>query len=321
MPTMLLREASLKRQTLLDMLFRGITRVSAFGVLVLLAAIIGSLVIGSMPAIEAFGFGFLTSPDWDPVNDKFGALIPIVGTLVTSAIALLIAIPVSFGIAIFLTELSPRILRRPLGIAVELLAGIPSIIYGMWGLFVFAPLFADHVEPWLNDNLGVMPYIGPFFSGPPMGIGILTAGIILAIMVIPFIASVMRDVFEVVPTLLKESAYGLGATTWEVMWKIVLPYTRIGVVGGIMLGLGRALGETMAVTFVIGNAHELTQSLLMPGNSIASALANEFTEAYGDLYTSALIELGLILFFITFVVLSLARYMLYKLGQREGKSS
>jgi phosphate transport system permease protein len=318
---MLLREASLKRQTLLDMLFRGITRISAFGVLILLAAIIGSLVVGSMPAIEAFGFGFLTSPDWDPVNDQFGALIPIVGTLVTSAIALLIAIPVSFGIAIFLTELSPRILRRPLGIAVELLAGIPSIIYGMWGLFVFAPLFADHVEPWLNDHLGVMPYIGPFFSGPPMGIGILTAGIILAIMVIPFIASVMRDVFEVVPTLLKESAYGLGATTWEVMWKIVLPYTRIGVVGGIMLGLGRALGETMAVTFVIGNAHELTQSLLMPGNSIASALANEFTEAYGDLYTSALIELGLILFFITFVVLSLARYMLYKLGQREGKSS
>ena len=321
MPTMLLREASLKRQTLLDMLFRGITRVSAFGVLVLLAAIIGSLVIGSMPAIEAFGFGFLTSPDWDPVNDQFGALIPIVGTLVTSAIALLIAIPVSFGIAIFLTELSPRILRRPLGIAIELLAGIPSIIYGMWGLFIFAPLFADHVEPWLNDNIGPMPYLGPFFIGPPMGIGILTAGIILAIMVIPFIASVMRDVFEVVPTLLKESAYGLGATTWEVMWKVVLPYTRIGVVGGIMLGLGRALGETMAVTFVIGNAHELTKSLLMPGNSIASALANEFTEAYGELYTSALIELGLILFFITFVVLSLARYMLYKLGQREGKSS
>ena len=321
MPTMLLREASLKRQTLLDMLFRGVTRVSAFGVLLLLAAIIGSLVIGSMPAIEAFGFGFLTSPDWDPVNDQFGALIPIVGTLVTSAIALLIAIPVSFGIAIFLTELSPRILRRPLGIAIELLAGIPSIIYGMWGLFIFAPLFADHVEPWLNDNIGPMPYLGPFFIGPPMGIGILTAGIILAIMVIPFIASVMRDVFEVVPTLLKESAYGLGATTWEVMWKVVLPYTRIGVVGGIMLGLGRALGETMAVTFVIGNAHELTQSLLMPGNSIASALANEFTEAYGELSTSSLIELGLILFFITFVVLSLARYMLYKLEQREGKSA
>lgn len=320
MPTFL-REASLKRHTVFDLLFRNLTRVSAFAVLALLVAIIASLIVGSMPAIRAFGFGFLTSADWDPVNDQFGALIPIVGTLVTSAIALLIAIPVSFGIAIFLTELSPRILRRPLGVAIELLAGIPSIIYGMWGLFVFAPLFADHVEPWLNDHIGTMPYIGPFFSGPPMGIGMLAAGIILAIMVIPFIASVMRDVFEVVPTLLKESAYGLGATTWEVMWKVVLPYTKVGVAGGIMLGLGRALGETMAVTFVIGNSHELSKSLLMPGNSIASALANEFTEAYGELYTSALIELGLILFFITFVVLSLARYMLFKLRQREGQVS
>jgi phosphate transport system permease protein len=317
----LLREASLKRHTILDLLFRNLTRVSAFGVLVLLGAIITSLIIGSMSAIRAFGFGFLTSADWDPVNEQFGALIPIIGTLATSAIALTIAIPVSFGIALFLTELSPRLLRRPLGIAIELLAGIPSIIYGMWGLFVFAPLFADHIEPWLNDHIGTMPYIGPFFSGPPMGIGVLTAGIILAIMVIPFIASVMRDVFEVVPTLLKESAYGLGATTWEVMWKVVLPYTKIGVVGGIMLGLGRALGETMAITFVIGNSHELSKSLLMPGNSIASALANEFTEAYGELYTSALIELGLILFFITFVVLSLARYMLFKLGLREGQAT
>lgn len=320
MPTFL-REARLKRHTVLDLLFRNLTRASAFAVLALLAAIIVSLIVGSLPAIRAFGFGFLTSSDWDPVSEQFGALIPIVGTLVTSAIALTIAIPVSFGIALFLTELSPRLLRRPLGIAIELLAGIPSIIYGMWGLFVFAPLFADHIEPWINDHIGTMPYIGPFFSGPPMGIGMMTAGIILAIMVIPFIASVMRDVFEVVPTLLKESAYGLGATTWEVMWQVVLPYTRIGVVGGIMLGLGRALGETMAVTFVIGNAHELTQSLLMPGNSIASALANEFTEAYGELYTSALIELGLILFFITFVVLSLARYMLYKLGKREGQAA
>jgi phosphate transport system permease protein len=314
----LLQEARLKRQTLLDLLFRNLTRLAAFAVLALLAAIIGSLVIGSMPAINAFGFGFLTSPAWNPVTDEYGALIPIVGTLVTSGIALLIAIPVSFGIAIFLTELSPRWLRRPLGIAVELLAGIPSIIYGMWGLFIFAPLFADHVEPWLNDNIGTWPILGPFFSGPPMGIGMLTAGIILAIMVIPFIASVMRDVFDVVPTMLKESAYGLGATTWEVMWQVVLPYTKIGVVGGIMLGLGRALGETMAVTFVIGNAHELHQSLLMPGNSISSALANEFTEAVGDLYTSSLIELGLILFFITFVVLSLARFMLYRLSKREG---
>jgi phosphate transport system permease protein len=320
MPT-LLREASLKRQAVLDLLFRNLTRVAAFTVLALLAAIIGSLIVGSMPAIHAFGFGFITSSEWNPVTDKYGAFIPIVGTLVTSGIALIIAIPVSFGIAIFLTELSPKWLRRPLGIAVELLAGIPSIIYGMWGLFIFAPLFADHVEPWINDHIGTLPILGPFFSGPPMGIGILTAGIILAIMVIPFIASVMRDVFDVVPTMLKESAYGLGATTWEVMWNVVLPYTKIGVVGGIMLGLGRALGETMAVTFVIGNAHELSKSLLMPGNSISSALANEFTEAVGELYTSSLIELGLILFFITFVVLSLARYMLYRLAKGEGRSA
>ena len=316
-----LHEARLKRQTLFDSLFRNLTRLAAFSVLALLAAILFSLVMGSMPAIHAFGFGFLTSSDWDPVNDHFGALVPIIGTLVTSGIALLIAIPVSFGIALFLTELSPRVLRRPLGVAIELLAGIPSIIYGMWGLFVFAPLFADHIEPWINDHIGPLPYIGPFFSGPPMGIGILTASIILAIMVIPFISSVMRDVFDVVPTMLKESAYGLGSTTWEVMLSIVLPYTKVGVAGGIMLGLGRALGETMAVTFVIGNSHDISKSLLNPGNSISSALANEFTEAVGNLYTASLIELGLILFFITFVVLSIARYMLYKLGQREGKAS
>ncbi|MGA9667479.1 MAG: phosphate ABC transporter permease subunit PstC [Gallionella sp.] len=316
---MFLQEARLKRQALFDLLFRNLTRASAFGVLALLAAIIVSLVVGSLPAIHAFGFGFLFSSEWDPVSEKFGALVPIIGTLVTSGIALFIAIPVSFGIAVFLTELSPRILRRPLGIAIELLAGIPSIIYGMWGLFVFAPLFADHIEPWLNKHIGTLPYVGPFFTGPPMGIGVLTAGIILSIMVIPFIASVMRDVFDVVPPMLKESAYALGGTTWEVMWNIVLPYTKVGVAGGIMLGLGRALGETMAVTFVIGNAHELNKSLLVPGNSIASALANEFTEAVGDLYTSSLIELGLILFFITFVVLSIARFMLYELGLREGQ--
>ncbi|MDO8414367.1 MAG: phosphate ABC transporter permease subunit PstC [Gallionellaceae bacterium] len=318
---MFLREARLKRQNWLDFLFRNVTRFFAFAVLALLLTLIIALIIGSWPAINAFGFRFFGSSEWNPVTEEFGALIPIVGTLTTSAIALLIAIPVSFGIAIFLTELSPRWLRRPLGIAIELLAGIPSIIYGMWGLFVFAPLFADYIEPWLTKHIGPIPLLGPFFSGPPMGIGVLTAGIILAIMVIPFIASVMRDVFEVVPTLLKESAYGLGATTWEVMWKVVLPYTKIGVVGGIMLGLGRALGETMAVTFVIGNAHELNKSLLMPGNSISSALANEFNEAVGELYTSALIELGLILFFITFVVLSLARYMLYKLAKREGHTT
>ena len=317
MPTFL-RYVRFKLQNWPDVLFRGITRLSALFVLVLLTAIIASLVIGSLPAIKTFGFNFLISTEWDPVTDKFGALTAIVGTLVTASIALLIAVPISFGISLFLTELSPRWLRRPLGIAVELLAGIPSIIYGMWGLFVFAPLFADHLEPWISSHIGIMPLIGPFFSGPPMGIGILTASIILAIMVIPFIASVMRDVFEVVPTLLKESAYGLGATTWEVVWNVVVPYTKVGVAGGIMLGLGRALGETMAVTFVIGNAHSLNASLLMPGNSISSALANEFNEAVGELYTSALIELGLILLFITFVVLTLARSMLYKLAKREG---
>ncbi len=317
----LIHSARIRSQQWQDWLFRNLTRLAAFAVLALLTAIMASLVIGSMPSIKAFGLGFLFSDAWDPVQDQFGALIPILGTLATSGIALLIGIPVSFGIALFLTELSPRWMRRPLGVAIELLAGIPSIIYGMWGLFVFAPLFADHIEPWINKHIGTLPAIGPFFSGPPMGIGILTAGIILAIMVIPFIASVMRDVFEVVPTLLKESAYGVGATTWEVMRSVVLPYTKIGVVGGIMLGLGRALGETMAVTFVIGNSHDLSKSLLMPGNSISSALANEFTEAVGDLYTSALIELGLILFFITFIVLSLARFMLYELAKGEGKQS
>ena len=320
MPTFL-REVHMKRHNLLDILFRNVTRLSAFAVLLLLVAIIVSLIIGSLPSIKTFHFRFFTSAEWDPVTNEFGALVPIVGTLVTSAIALLIAIPVSFGIALFLTELSPRWLRRPLGIAIELLAGIPSIIYGMWGLFVFAPMFADHVQPWLIEKLGPLPIFGPLFQGIPMGIGVLTAGIILAIMVIPFIASVMRDVFEVVPTLLKESAYGLGATTWEVMWHVVLPYTKIGVAGGIMLGLGRALGETMAVTFVIGNAHKLSASLLMPGNSISSALANEFNEAVGELYTSALVELGLILFLITFIVLSLARYMLYMLTKREGSTT
>ena len=311
----------LKRQHLLDIAFRNITRIFAFGVFVLLVGIVISLLIGSLPAIRAFGLGFLFSSEWNPVTEKFGALVPIIGTLATSIIALLIAIPVSFGIALFLTEMSPRWLKRPLGIAVELLAGIPSIIYGMWGLFVFAPAFADHVEPWLTRHLGSAALIGPLFQGPPMGIGMITAGLILAIMVIPFIASVMRDVFEIVPPMLKESAYGLGATTWEVVWHIVLPYTKIGVVGGVMLGLGRALGETMAVTFVIGNAHELSSSLLMPGNSISSALANEFTEAVGDLYTSALIELGLILFLITFVVLSLSKLLLLQLSKREGKQT
>jgi phosphate transport system permease protein len=304
-----------------DRVFRNITRFFAFMVFFLLFGILLTLLYASIPALKTFGFGFITSAAWNPVTVQFGALVPIYGTLVTSAIAMIIGVPVSFGVALFITELCPKWLKRPLGIAVELLAGIPSIIYGMWGLFVFAPWFADHIEPWMNDHLGNIPLIGQIFQGPPMGIGMLTAGLILAVMVIPFIAAVMRDVFEIVPPLLKESAYGLGSTTWEVVWKVVLPYTKIGVVGGIMLGLGRALGETMAVTFVIGNAHDLSTSLLMPGNTISSALANEFTEAVGDIYTSSLISLGLLLFVITFIVLALAKLLLIKLAAQEGKQS
>ena len=274
--------------------------------------------MGGWKAFAKFGLGFLTSISWNPVTEQFGGFVPIYGTIVTSIIAMIIGIPVSFGIAMFLTELCPNWLKRPLGTAIELLAGIPSIIYGMWGLFVFAPFFADHIEPWINHHIGKLPVLGPFFAGPPMGIGVLAAGIILAIMVIPFIASVMRDVFEVVPTLLKESAYGVGATTWEVVWRVVLPYTRIGVVGGIMLGLGRALGETMAVTFVIGNTHAISKSLFLPGNTISSTLANEFAEATTKTYTSALIALGLILFLITFIVLAIAKLLLLRLAAREG---
>jgi len=308
----------LRNNALMDAIFRYLTRFFAFLVFSLLAAIVVSLLIGGRQSIEKFGVGFLWSAEWDPVQEQFGALVPIAGTLVTSAIALAIAIPVSFGIAIFLTELSPPWLRRPLGTAIEMLAAIPSIIYGMWGLFVFVPIFQAHVQPLLQATLGAIPGAGVLFSGPPMGIGMLTAGIILSVMVIPFITAVMRDVFELVPPLFKESAYGLGSTTWEVVWGVVLPYTRVGVIGGIMLGLGRALGETMAVTFVIGNAHRLSPSLFAPGNSIASALANEFTEAVGDLYTSALIELGLILFLITTIVLACSKLLLMQLAKQEG---
>ncbi|MFC3625561.1 phosphate ABC transporter permease subunit PstC [Vogesella amnigena] len=313
--------AHLKRQVLLDALFRLLTKSFAFLVLALLLGILLSLLIGAMPSIQHFGLGFLTSSDWDPVAEKFGAVVPIFGTLVTSFIALLIGVPVSFGIALFLTELCPPVLKRPLGIAVELLAGIPSIIYGMWGLFVFAPLFSEHVQPWVLENVGELPLIGFLFQGAPMGIGMFTAGLILAIMVIPFIASVMRDVFEVVPPMLKESAYGLGGTTWEVVRYVVLPYTKTGVVGGIMLGLGRALGETMAVTFVIGNSSTFSTGLFDAGNSIASTLANEFAEANGELYLASLIELGLILFFITFVVLSCSKLLLLRLKKQEGHAS
>lgn len=302
-----------------DKAFEWLTWVFAAGVLVLLAGIIVALVVAAWPSIEHFGFRFLTSAEWNPPKERFGAIVPAYGTLVTSLIALLIAVPVSFGIALFLTELSPRWLKRPLGTAIELLAAIPSIVYGMWGLLVFSPIFGTYVEPWLGRTVGAIPVIGKLFSGPPIGIGLLCAGVILAIMIIPFIAAVMRDVFELTPPMLKESAYGLGATTWEVVSSVVLPYTRAGVVGGIMLGLGRALGETMAVTFVIGNTNFIQNfSLFQSGNSITSALANEFAEATPGLHTAALIELGLILFLITLLVLAASKVMLARLSMREG---
>lgn len=311
-------QSTMRKQRLQDFFFHKVTMLFALSVLLVLVGIIVSLMIGAWPAFAEFGPAFLTTVEWDPVNDKYGALIAIVGTLSTSIIALLIAFPVSFGIALFLTEICPPWLRRPLGTAVELLAGVPSIIYGMWGLFVFAPLFADHVQPLLASTLGKLPVIGQLFTGPMMGIGILTAGLILAVMIIPFIASVMRDVFEIVPAVLKESAYGLGCTRWEVVRKIVLPYTKTGVVGGVMLGLGRALGETMAVTFVIGNANKLSWSLFAAGNSISSTLANEFAEAESTLHVSSLYALALILFAITFIVLSAAKIMLAGMSRKEG---
>ena len=309
---------TMRNQRIQDFFFHKITLLFAASVLAVLVGIIISLAIGAAPAFREFGLGFVTQVEWDPVGDKFGAMIAIYGTLATSIIALAVAFPISFGIALFLTEICPLWLRRPLGTAVELLAGVPSIIYGMWGLFVFAPLFAEYVQPALKETIGQLPLVGMLFQGPAMGIGILTAGLILAIMIIPFIASVMRDVFEIVPTVLKESAYGLGCTRWEVVRKVVLPYTRNGVVGGVMLGLGRALGETMAVTFVIGNAHELSPSLFAAGNSISSTLANEFAEAATALHSSSLFALALILFAITFVVLSAAKLMLLGMSRNEG---
>jgi phosphate transport system permease protein len=302
-----------------DRLFHGITGLSAILVLAVIIGIAISLLIGAWPALMKFGLGFLTSDSWNPVTNDYGALVAIYGTLVTSLIAMLIAVPVSFGIALFVTELSPRWLRRPISTAIELLAAIPSIIYGMWGLFVFAPFMSNYVQPWLLDTFEHVPLLGSLIAGPPIGIGVFTAGLILAIMVIPFITAVMRDTFEVVPGVLKESSYALGATTWEVVRSVILPYTKTGVVGGIMLGLGRALGETMAVTFVIGNSHNINLGLFYPGNSIAATLANEFTEADGQMYTSALIALGLVLFVITLIVLSLARLLLMRLSAQEGK--
>ena len=301
-----------------DRIFGGLTLTAAVFVLVLLGGVILSLVIGSMPAFQAFGFHFLTTETWNPNDDVYGALGAIYGTIVTSAIAMAIAIPVGLGIAIFLSELCPFPLRKPIGMAIELLAGIPSIIYGIWGLFIFAPFLQTYVEPPLIAVLGPIPVLGNLFQGPPYGIGMLTAGIILGIMVLPFISSISRDVFETVPPVLKEAGYGLGCTTWEVVSNIVIPYSRTGVLGGVMLALGRALGETMAVTFVIGNAHRISASVLSPGTTISAAIANEFTEAVGDLYTSSLIALGLILFVITFIVLAIARYMLMRIQRRAG---
>jgi phosphate transport system permease protein len=312
------RSKVLDRLRIGDIAFRNLTRGAAVAVLVILGGVMISLVMGAWPALQTFGLNFLIEERWNPVTERFGAIAPIYGTIVTSFIAMFIAVPVGLMIAMFLTELCPMKLRRPIGIAIELLAGIPSIIYGIWGLFVFAPFLQQYVQPGLIWMFGEIPVLSSLFAGPPYGIGVLTAGLILAIMVLPFITSISRDVFDAVPPMLKESAYGLGCTTWEVVRYVVLPYTRVGVIGGVMLGLGRALGETMAVTFVIGNAHRISGSILAPGTTISATIANEFTEAVGDLYTSSLIALGLILFVITFIVLALARYMLARIERRIG---
>ena len=311
------RSAILRRLRLGDVGFRHLTRSAAIFVLVLLSGIIASLFYGALPALREFGVPFIYEEVWNPVTEKFGALAPIYGTVMTSLIAMVIAVPIGLMIAMFLTEMCPQWLRRPIGIAIELLAGIPSIIYGIWGLFVFAPFLQQTLQPFLINVFGPVPVLSSVFEGPPYGIGMLTAGLILAIMVLPFITSISRDVFEAVPPVLKEAAYGVGCTTWEVVRHVVLPYARVGVIGGFMLGLGRALGETMAVTFVIGNAHRISPSLLAPGTTISATIANEFTEAVGDIYTSSLIALGLILFVMTFIVIAAARYMLLRIERRN----
>lgn len=300
-----------------DRVFRGIVKTCALLVLLALLGAAASTLWGGREVLFGHTWEFLTTSDWNPVENKYGALGPIYGTLVTSLIAIIIAVPISFGIALFLSEIAPTWLRAPVATAIELLAAIPSIIYGMWGLFVFVPFMAEHVEPKLTDTLGQLPVIGALFDGPPLGLGILTAGIVLAVMIIPFIASVMREVFQTVPARLKESAYALGSTKWEVAWDIMLPYTRSAVIGGIFLGLGRALGETMAVTFVLGNSHDISASLLMPGTTISSSIANEFNEAVG-MHRSALLALGFLLFVVTFIVLLVARLMLRRLARKEG---
>ncbi len=313
------RSRAVKRFASGDSFFRRLTQGAAVAVLLILGGVILSLIKGSIPAFQTFGLSFLTTVVWNPVTEKFGAGAPMFGTIVTSVIAMAIAVPVGLGIAIFLTELCPPFLRRPIGIAIELLAGIPSIIYGIWGLFVFAPFLQQYVQPGVIALFANVPVMSSLFAGPPYGIGMLTASLILAIMILPFIASISRDVFQTVPPILKESAYGIGCTTWEVVGNIVIPYTRVGVIGGAMLALGRALGETMAVTFVIGNAHKISPSLFAPGTTISASIANEFTEAVGDLYTSSLIALGLILFVITFIVLAVARLMLMRLEIKAGR--
>jgi phosphate transport system permease protein len=302
-----------------DRLFGLVTAGAAWLVLILLGATAASMAWGGRLAFETFGWRFISSREWDAVSGSFGALVPIYGTIVTSLLALLIAVPVSLGIALFLTDIAPRWLRGPIGIAIELLAAIPSIIYGMWGLFEFAPFMASRVEPWLNDHLGPLPVVGALFSGPPIGIGLLTGSIVLGIMIIPFIAAVARDVFNAVPPTLKEAAVALGSTRWEILSRVTLPYARSAIIGAVFLGLGRALGETMAVTFVLGNAHDLSASLLMPSNSIAAAIANEFTEADTELYRSSLIALAFILFIVTFLVLTAARLMLARIGSVHGQ--
>ena len=303
-----------------DRAFELVTAGAAWLVLILLGSIAASMAWGGRLAFETFGWQFIVSRDWDAVGGRFGALVPIYGTVVTSFLALLLAVPVSIGIALFLTDIAPRWMRGPIGIAIELLAAIPSIIYGMWGLFVFAPFMAAHVEPWLTEHLGPLPVIGALFVGPPIGIGMLTAGIVLGIMIIPFISTVARDVFNAVPPQLKEAAVALGSTRWEILSRVTLPYTRSAIIGAIFLGLGRALGETMAVTFVLGNAHDLSLSLLMPSNSIAAAIANEFTEADTELYRSSLIALALLLFLVTFLVLTAAKLMLMRIGRVQGRT-
>jgi phosphate transport system permease protein len=312
-------QPQLRREARAEWVFRGLTVASATLVLVLLVGVLLALCYGGWPALRTFKFGFLTHEIWNPVTDQFGALAPLYGTVITSLIAMLIAVPLAFGIAVFLTETCPLWLRGPIASCIELLAAVPSIVFGIWGLFVLAPVLQHSVQPWLIDTFGDLPWIGKLFRGPPFGIGLMTAGLVLAVMVLPFITSVMREVFLATPRSLKEAAYGLGATQWEVIWDVVLPNSRAGIIGGIMLGLGRALGETMAVTFVVGNAHRISTSLLAPGTTISASIANEFTEAVGSLYTSSLIALGLLLFVLTFTIIAAARLLLLQIERRGAR--